>query len=69
LRGSQPAAGELRVLQAVANGATKREAGDETGIVLGTVRWCLSRERLYARLGARHLAHAVAIALREGLIE
>jgi DNA-binding NarL/FixJ family response regulator len=58
---------ELQVLAVLARGATLREAGDELGISARSVE--RARANLIRKLGVRDQAQAVALALREGLIE
>jgi len=58
---------ELELLTLLTLGHRTQSAAEQMGITLETakshLRWA------YIRLGARNRAHAVAIALREGLIE
>lgn len=56
---------QARVLQTVANGLSKEEAGERLGISPSTIKSHLGR--IYARLGARNAAHAVSIAYQLGV--
>jgi DNA-binding NarL/FixJ family response regulator len=58
---------EIEILQQVAYGATTKEAADELGISFHTVKTHL--ERIFEKLGANDRAQAVAIAIRQGLVE
>lgn len=58
---------QQEALQLAADGLTKDQIADELGISEGTVHEYL--KRLRRRLHARNTAHAVAIALRLGVIE
>lgn len=57
---------QLQLLQAVANGARTGELAHRHGLTVGAVRQHLYH--LYGHLDARNQAHAVAIAIRRGLI-
>jgi DNA-binding NarL/FixJ family response regulator len=57
---------ERRVLQALADGRTEREAASELGLAHQTVRSYVKTAR--TRLGAVNTPQAVATAIREGLI-
>jgi DNA-binding NarL/FixJ family response regulator len=58
---------EIEILQQVAYGATTKEVADELGISFHTVKTHL--ERIFEKLGANDRAQAVAIAIRQGLVE
>ncbi|MGH2738933.1 MAG: response regulator [Actinomycetota bacterium] len=58
---------EIEILQQVAYGATTRQAADRLGISPHTVKTHL--ERIFEKLGANDRAQAVAIAIRQGLVE
>jgi NarL family two-component system response regulator YdfI len=58
---------ELQALRLVADGCSNREIATEMGVTETEVKGCL--HRVFARLGARSRSHAVAIALRYGLID
>jgi DNA-binding NarL/FixJ family response regulator len=58
---------EIEILQKVAYGATTREVADQLGISFHTVKTHL--ERIFEKLGANDRAQAVAIAIRQGLVE
>lgn len=72
---SAPAAGrphphitddERRLLAMTAAGLNREQIGARTGVVPGTVGRYLTR--IYRKLGAVNAANAVAIAIRDGLI-
>jgi DNA-binding NarL/FixJ family response regulator len=58
---------EVEILQQVAYGATTKEVADTLGISFHTVKTHL--ERIFEKLGANDRAQAVAIAIRQGLVE
>jgi DNA-binding NarL/FixJ family response regulator len=58
---------EVEILQKIAYGATTKEVGDQLGISFHTVKTHL--ERIFEKLGANDRAQAVAIAIRQGLVE
>jgi two-component system, NarL family, response regulator DegU len=58
---------ESEILQKVAYGATTKEVARELGISPHTVKTHL--ERIFEKLGANDRAQAVAIALRQGLVD
>jgi len=58
---------EVEILQKIAYGATTKEVADELGISFHTVKTHL--ERIFEKLGANDRAQAVAIAIRQGLVE
>ena len=58
---------EVEILQKVAYGATTKEVADQLGISFHTVKTHL--ERIFEKLGANDRAQAVAIAIRQGLVE
>jgi DNA-binding NarL/FixJ family response regulator len=58
---------EIEILQQVAYGATTKEVADSLGISFHTVKTHL--ERIFEKLGANDRAQAVAIAIRQGLVE
>jgi DNA-binding NarL/FixJ family response regulator len=58
---------EIEILQKVAYGATTKEVADQLGISFHTVKTHL--ERIFEKLGANDRAQAVAIAIRNGLVE
>jgi DNA-binding NarL/FixJ family response regulator len=57
---------ELQVVQLLADGAHNREIAEKLSISEETVKTYL--KRVYEKLGAQDRAHAVSIALRQGLI-
>lgn len=65
-RATAPTARELEVLAGLAEGKSCKEIAADLVVSRDTVKSHL--ERLYAKLGARNAAHAVAISLRGGLI-
>jgi DNA-binding NarL/FixJ family response regulator len=58
---------ELQILEAVADGKSNKEIAAALAIAEDTVKTHL--RRLFEKLGAADRAHAVAIALRQSLIE
>jgi DNA-binding NarL/FixJ family response regulator len=58
---------EVEILQKIAYGATTKEVADQLGISFHTVKTHL--ERIFEKLGANDRAQAVAIAIRQGLVE
>jgi DNA-binding NarL/FixJ family response regulator len=58
---------EIEILQKVAYGATTKEVADQLGISFHTVKTHL--ERIFEKLGANDRAQAVAIAIRQGMVE
>jgi DNA-binding NarL/FixJ family response regulator len=58
---------EVEILQKVAYGSTTKEVADQLGISFHTVKTHL--ERIFEKLGANDRAQAVAIAIRQGLVE
>jgi two-component system response regulator DegU len=58
---------EIEILQQVAYGSTTKEVADNLGISFHTVKTHL--ERIFEKLGANDRAQAVAIAIRQGLVE
>lgn len=58
---------EREILQKVAFGATTREVAKDLGISPHTVKTHL--ERIFEKLGANDRAQAVAIAIRQGIVE
>lgn len=58
---------ELAVLQRIATGHTNGEIGRQLYITEDTVK--THARRLFRKLGARDRAHAVAIAIRRGIIQ
>ena len=58
---------EIEILQRVAYGSTTKEVADQLGISFHTVKTHL--ERIFEKLGANDRAQAVAIAIRQGLVE
>ncbi|MGH2724773.1 MAG: response regulator [Actinomycetota bacterium] len=58
---------EVEILQLVAYGATTKEVADQLGISFHTVKTHL--ERIFEKLGANDRAQAVAIAIRQGMVE
>jgi DNA-binding NarL/FixJ family response regulator len=58
---------EVEILQQVAYGSTTKEVADQLGISFHTVKTHL--ERIFEKLGANDRAQAVAIAIRQGLVE
>jgi DNA-binding NarL/FixJ family response regulator len=58
---------EIEILQRVAYGATTKEVADKLGISPHTVKTHL--ERIFEKLGANDRAQAVAIAIRQGVVE
>lgn len=57
---------ELDVLKLIAQGKSNKEIASRLGIVEGTVKAHLAR--IFAKLGAVDRAHAIAFAIRRGLI-
>ena len=58
---------EIEVLQKVASGFSTKEAARDLGISTHTVKTHL--ERAFDKLGVSHRAEAVAVALRQGLVQ
>ena len=58
---------EVEILQLVAYGATTKEVADQLEISFHTVKTHL--ERIFEKLGANDRAQAVAIAIRQGMVE
>ena len=58
---------EREILTMLADGHTGRQAARELGISLHTLRWHTDSAR--AKLGARTIAHAVALFHRDRLID
>ena len=58
---------EVEILQKIAYGGTTKEVADQLGISFHTVKTHL--ERIFEKLGANDRAQAVAIAIRQGLVE
>lgn len=58
---------EIEILQKIAYGSTTKEVADQLGISFHTVKTHL--ERIFEKLGANDRAQAVAIAIRQGLVE
>jgi len=58
---------ESEILQKVAYGSTTKQVARELGISPHTVKTHL--ERIFEKLGANDRAQAVAIALRQGLVD
>ncbi|MGH2657663.1 MAG: response regulator [Actinomycetota bacterium] len=58
---------EVEILQKIAYGATTKEVADQLGISFHTVKTHL--ERIFEKLGANDRAQAVAIAIRQRLVE
>jgi DNA-binding NarL/FixJ family response regulator len=58
---------EIEILQKVAFGATTKEVAEQLGISFHTVKTHL--ERIFEKLGANDRAQAVAIAIRQGLVD
>ncbi|HEX6262313.1 MAG TPA: response regulator transcription factor [Actinomycetota bacterium] len=58
---------EVEILQKVAYGATTKEVATQLGISPHTVKTHL--ERIFEKLGANDRAQAVAIAIRQGLVQ
>lgn len=58
---------EQEILQRIADGAANKQIADELGIADATVKTHM--RSLFEKLGASHRAHAVALALRQHLIE
>lgn len=58
---------EVEILQKVAYGATTKEVASKLGISPHTVKTHL--ERIFEKLGANDRAQAVAIAIRQGLVQ
>jgi len=57
----------VQILQMVAYGSTTKEVAHDLGISPHTVKTHL--ERIFEKLGANDRAQAVAIALRQGLVD
>ena len=58
---------ERRIVALIAEGMTEREIGNEVGYSRNTVR--IRTMELKGKLGARNREHAVALAMRRGLIQ
>jgi DNA-binding NarL/FixJ family response regulator len=58
---------EVQILQLVAYGSTTKEVADQLEISFHTVKTHL--ERIFEKLGANDRAQAVAIAIRQGMVE
>lgn len=58
---------EREILQQIANGHANKQIADDLGIADATVKTHI--RSLFEKLGASHRAHAVALALRERLID
>ncbi|MCZ7663084.1 MAG: response regulator transcription factor [Thermoleophilia bacterium] len=58
---------ELRVLQLVAEGLTNKEIAQELFLSADTVKSHL--ETIFRKLGVSHRAHAVAVAMRTGMLK
>lgn len=58
---------EREILQKVADGATTRQVASDLGISPHTVKTHL--ERIFEKLGANDRAQAVAIAIRQGIVQ
>jgi DNA-binding NarL/FixJ family response regulator len=58
---------EVEILQKIAYGSTTKEVADQLGISFHTVKTHL--ERIFEKLGANDRAQAVAIAIRQGLVD
>jgi DNA-binding NarL/FixJ family response regulator len=58
---------EIEILQKIAYGSTTKEVADQLGISFHTVKTHL--ERIFEKLGANDRAQAVAIAIRQGLVD
>lgn len=58
---------QIEVLQSMADGDSCKETAIKLYIVTGTVK--NHRKDIYNKLGAMSAAHAVAIGIREGIIE
>jgi DNA-binding NarL/FixJ family response regulator len=65
-RPDPPTARELQVLQGMSRGQTNREIGRDLFLSTDTVKTHASR--LFRRLGAHDRGHAVALAMRTGLV-
>ena len=64
---NDPTARQLEVLEHIADGGTVRTAALNMGVAYETASTLLQRAKM--RVGARNTTHAVAIAIRRGLIE
>lgn len=64
--GYTPSPQEVRILEKVAEGKKWYAVSIEIGLKHGTVKVILSR--LYDKIGANNVTHAVAIAIRRGWI-
>lgn len=64
---SELTARHIAVLQMVANGKTTAEIAEELCLEFGTVKNLMVT--IYRHLGVIERAHAVAVAMRRGLIE
>lgn len=63
---AQLSARELEILQLLANGCSNKDVSERLVVSVETVKTHV--KHILAKLGARHRAQAVAIALRAGLI-
>lgn len=57
---------EVEVLERIAEGCTTKEIASQLGIAAKTVE--NHKQRIFAKLGVQNQAHAVAVALRRGLV-
>lgn len=57
---------QLEILRYMAEGLIARTIRDKTGVMESTIR--SHQTEIYDRLGAKNSAHAVAIAMRKGLM-
>lgn len=66
LEGTPLTGRDTDILDAAASGETAAETGQRLFLAMETVKFY--RKRVIAKLGARNIVHAVAIALRDGHI-
>jgi two-component system nitrate/nitrite response regulator NarL len=66
-RGAELTVRETEVLEGIARGQSNAEIARELYLTIDTIKTHACR--LYRKLGARDRAHAVAIGMREGIIE
>lgn len=62
----KPSPAQIEVLRLCADGLLAKQIATRRGVHVGTVK--IQLHEIFERLGARNKAHAVAIAIRGGLI-
>jgi DNA-binding CsgD family transcriptional regulator len=58
---------EIEVLDAIGGGSTTRDVAMQMGISPKTVE--NHKQRIFSKLGVQNQAHAVAVAVRQGLVD